>query len=69
MPPSRLVKLAVLALTAVEQVPSLGVVCLWYQLPVWPLIVKVAVVWVMALAVRTDSLSVSMAVTVPAVLL
>ena len=51
----RLVKLAVAVLAATEvQVPVLGEVCWYHHAAVWPLIVKVAVVAVIALAVRSS---------------
>ena len=49
------VRLAVVVFAATEvQVPEMGAVCLYHHAAVWPLIVRVAVVRVMALAVRSS---------------
>ena len=50
MPPVRLLRFAVVVLTADEQLPVPGEDSLWYQLPVCPLMVSVALVSFTALA-------------------
>ena len=60
MAPVSVVRLAVAVFAATEvQVPALGEVCLYHHAAVWLLIVKVAVVWVMSLAVRSSVVNAS----------